>query len=95
MKEIIKQCLTSFKFLSCSVYDIYPDSEFRLGTYMFPVKCFSALTWFSSYYISFELISPGLVVSCIPLTLESDLFSLLSRPLMEKDMESSSSPGSV
>lgn len=60
MREIIN-VLTPFKFLSCSAYDMHMDSEFKLGTYMFLVKCFSALTWFSSYYISFELISPWLV----------------------------------
>lgn len=56
----MNDALTSFKFVGYSVYDIHMDSEFRLGTYVFLEKFFSALTRFSSYYISFELNSPRL-----------------------------------
>ena len=72
------------------------DSEFRLCTSVFLVRCLSALTWFSItiFPLNYSLCGLLLCNSCVFLvlmTLVPDLFSHMS---YKSDVETSSSSGS-
>ena len=62
MGGLTNDALTFFRFVG-----IHMDSEFRLGTSVFLVRCFSALTWFSiiKFPLNYSLRGLLLCNSCV------------------------------